>query len=158
MKRRFCSTFDSGWNARVRQSGFLALCIAAGLVLGGCAQTTYARDVFGDETVLTQDLQGLVEVSQSWLDGKRGGIAVKPNSASAGRKFEPAPGFSLEAGFAELVASAVEDGWVESGPTGAQDRFFTADKGFPEGPGSLIISVDPSPNPSRILVSMVLDN
>lgn len=137
----------------------LLMVLGASLVLGSCARTTSARDVFGDEPLMSESFPGFVEVSQSWLDGKPpGGITGKSIHARGARMLEADPDLRIEAGFAELTEAAAKTGWVEATPTSAPSLFFTADKDFPEGPGHLIISVEPGSSPSLISVSMVLSD
>lgn len=137
----------------------LLMVLGASLVLGSCARTTSARDVFGDEPLMSESFPGFVEVSQTWMDGKPpGGVTGKSIQASGARILEAEPGTRGEAGFAELTEAATKTGWVEATPTTAPSLFFTADKDFSEGPGHLIIGVVPGSSPVRLSVSVVLND
>lgn len=92
------------------------------------------------------------------MDREPGGATGKPIHARAGRILEVEPDVRIEAGFAELTETAAKTGWVETTPTSAPSLFFTADKDFPDGPATLIISVEPGSSPSRISISMVLND
>lgn len=135
----------------------LVVSVVTCLVLASCAQTTSARDTFGDEKLMTEDYPGLVEVFQGWYDGEKGGTAVKPSLAEASRRFEAASRADLEAGFEELTSVAVAEGWVEDTP-GASPFRFLAFKEFPAGQGLLGIEIGAVDGAEVVMIDFSLNN
>ena len=103
------------------------------------------------------DNPGLVEVDEDWINGAKGGWSAFTTSASASRHFEAASRAELLAGFEELTAVAVAEGWVEDTPANLP-FFFRAYKEFPAGQGSLSISIGTRDDTEEIRISMVLNN
>lgn len=120
------------------------------------AQSTSARAAFGGEALQTQAFPGLIEVSQVWRDGERGGTVVKPNYTSASRNFQAGPGHSLREGFVRLRDVAASSGWTGA-PTEVGPLFFTANKQLAEGRAHLIIAVMPGLGTEVLVVDMTLD-
>ncbi len=134
------------------------LTLLLALFVGACAaDSTSAREVFGDEALLSDDFPGMDEISLVWRDGKQGGTVVKPNYTSASRNLVAESGYSAESGFAELVEVAATSGWKEATGEDAGTDFFTANRTLPEGEAHLIINISPGPEPKVLVVSMTLD-
>jgi hypothetical protein len=141
-------------NKRQRLRCGVVAAVLSALVLPGCDEQLRARDVFGGESLATEDVPGLRVVDERWLDGGDGGLMGKPSYATVSRTFSTERGVSQEMGVGAIVSRAEETGWTRVGDQSSEDT-YVARKDLGRGQGRLLVSTAAA-GPHEVVLTMSL--